>query len=524
MRLLCLKFAILSLTCLSLTAVHGHGDDEFLYGTFPEGFMWGLATSAYQIEGGWEADGKGPNTWDFWSHQNGGANIDDSKNGDVACDSYNKYLDDVRLLKSMGADFYRFSLSWSRIVPTGRVADGVSLPGIDYYNRLIDALLAEDIVPFITLYHWDTPLGVQNDGGWLNDTIVDHFADYARVTYEAFGDRVKWWLTFNEPHVFCLANWNYGEQDPFEQPPRQQYICAHNVVKSHAKAWRIYDEEYRQTQQGKMGITLNCDWSEPKDRSDPEHLEAMERSVQFRYGWWANPLTRGEYPKVMRDLVDAKSEPGQSRLPTFDPEWTRIINGTLDFLGLNHYSTHYVLPSDGTNRGLDGDANIRTEGDSSWDRNGIGWSVVPSGFRNIITWVSKQYSLPVYITENGYGGSEDEKLDDTGRQNYYRLYINEVLKAIECDGADVRSYTAWSLMDNYEWTMGYTARFGVHYVDFEDANRTRTPKESALQLTKIFAENGFPQPSSAVSGLPNLFILFIGLVPYVLYFFNRPTN
>lgn len=157
--------------------------------------------------------------------------------------------------------------------------------GINYYNRLIDALLAEDIIPFITLYHWDTPLGVQDDGGWLNETIVENFADYARIAYDAFGDRVKWWLTFNEPHVFCLANWNYGEKEPFDEPPRKPYICAHNVVKAHARAWRIYDEEFRSRQHGQVGITLNCDWSEPKNRSDPEHLAAMDRSVHFRVSY-----------------------------------------------------------------------------------------------------------------------------------------------------------------------------------------------------------------------------------------------
>lgn len=144
-------------------------------------------------------------------------------------------------------------------------------------------MLAEDIIPFITLYHWDTPQRIQEDGGWLDDKIVDHFADFARIAFEAFGDRVKWWLTFNEPHVFCLADWNYADKDIYkEEPPKRPYICAHNVVKAHAKAWRIYDEEYRSLQQGKMGITLNCDWSEPKNRSDPDHLEAMERSVNFR--------------------------------------------------------------------------------------------------------------------------------------------------------------------------------------------------------------------------------------------------
>jgi len=490
------KLVVLTLLILGISHCSAQ-EDDFLQDTFPENFMWGLATSAYQIEGGWDADGKGENTWDFWSHENNGTNIADGKNGDIACDSYNNYLSDVYLLKNIGANFYRFSLSWSRIVPTGRVLDGINRPGITYYNNLINALLDEGIVPFITLYHWDTPMGLQNDGGWLNETIVDHFADFSRVVFREFGDRVKWWLTFNEPHVFCLADWNYGLHEPWEEPPEKPYICTHNVVKSHARTFRIYDTEFRPSQDGKLGITLNCDWSEPKNQSDPEHMAAMDRSMHFRYGWWANPLLRGEYPEVMRQLVDAKSEAegrNQSRLPTFDAAWTDIVNGTLDFLGLNHYSTHYVLPSDGSNGWMDGDANIQSERDPSWNSSGIGWSVVPWGLRNVTTWVAREYQMPIYITENGYGAQESEGINDIERVNYYRAYINEVLKSIVYDGSDVRAYTAWSLMDNYEWTMGYTARFGVHYVDFEHPDRPRSPKRSAIELSHIFANNGFPPP------------------------------
>ncbi|OXA60944.1 Lactase-phlorizin hydrolase [Folsomia candida] len=486
-----LRFFALILLIVGVSYTAGQ-EDDFLYGQFPDGFLWGLATSS-----GWDADGKGESGWDFWSHENNGSNIADGKNGDIACDSYNNYMADVYLLKNMGADFYRFSLSWARIIPTGKLSDGINPAGIQYYNYLIDGLIANEITPFITLYHWDLPMGLLNEGGWLNETIVEHFADFSRVVFDAFGDRVKFWLTFNEPHVFCLADWNYGIHDPFLEPPEKPYICAHNVIKSHARAFRIYDEEFRPSQNGQMGITLNCDWSEPKNQSDPEHMLAMDRSVNFRYGWWANPLLRGEYPAIMRELVDAKSEAegrNSSRLPTFDSTWTEIITGTLDFLGLNHYSTHYVLPSDGLNGWMDGDANIRSERDPAWNSSGIGWSVVPWGLRNITTWVAREYQMPIYITENGYGAQESDMINDEERVNYYRAYINEVLKSIVYDGADVRAYTAWSLMDNYEWTLGYTARFGVHYVDFNHPARPRAPKQSAIELSQIFADNGFPLP------------------------------
>jgi beta-glucosidase/6-phospho-beta-glucosidase/beta-galactosidase len=246
--------------------------------------------------------------------------------------------------------------------------EGINQKGIDYYNELINALLAEGIQPFITLFHWDTPMGIQADGGWLHDGIVDHFADYAKIAFEKFGDRVKLWSSVNEPLSFCLSEWNYGEKNPFAEPYWKPYTCAHNVVKAHAKAWRIYDQLFRSYQHGQMGIALNCDWPEPKDQSDPEHIDAMQRSLLFRYGWWAHPLTKGYYPPIMRELIDSKSDPGQSRLPSFDAEWTDIIKGSLDFLGLNTYAAHYVLPSDGSDGRLNGDANIRTETDPAWNR------------------------------------------------------------------------------------------------------------------------------------------------------------
>lgn len=200
----------------------------------------------------------------------------------MACDSYHKYPQDIQALKNLGANFYRFSIAWTRIVPTGRVADGVNQGGIDYYNKLIDGLLAEGIQPFVTLYHWDTPLPlVKPDNGWLNETITSHFADYARVCFREFGDRVKLWLTFNEPAVFCGADWNYGAHDPFVQPPEKPYICAHHVTMAHALAYRIYDREFKPVQGGQLGITLNSNWAQAKNESDPEHQAASQRAMVF---------------------------------------------------------------------------------------------------------------------------------------------------------------------------------------------------------------------------------------------------
>jgi len=260
----------------------------------------------------------------------------------------------------------------------------------------------------------------------------------------------------------------------------------------------VYDEEFRPTQGGQVGITLNCDWPEPHDPDNYRHEEASNRSMHFHYGWWANPLLRGEYPPIMRELIDAKSineGRDESRLPTFDAEWTQIINGTLDFLGLNHYFAYHVEPRNINEppNWLHGDADIAVlPNDPSWNTTATGWPITPFGIRKVVKWIADEYDMPIYITENGYGHWENDTTEDPIRVDYYKNYINNVLKAIILDGADVRSYTAWSLIDNFEWDSGFTIRFGVHHVNYSDPNLTRTPKESSLYLKQLFADNGFP--------------------------------
>jgi lactase-phlorizin hydrolase len=310
-------------------------------------------------------------------------------------------------------------------------------------------------------------------------------------------------LTFNEPHVFCGAPWTYAYLNSLKwnEPPEKPYQCAHNVIKAHALAWRLYDEEFRPSQNGQVGITLNCDWPEPLDPDNPAHQNASDRSMHFHYGWWAHPLMYGEYPPIMPELVDKASliDEGreESRLPTFDLAWTTLINGTLDFLGLNHYFSYYVIPENEQNSSLwlDGDADIFiAPDDPSWNHTATGWPITPFGIRKVATWVSRQYNMPIYITENGYGHWFNDTTDDPIREDFYRQYINNVLKSIREDGSDIRSYTAWSLIDNMEWDSGFTIRFGVHYVNYSDPELPRSPKRSAMLLKQIFADNGFPQP------------------------------
>jgi len=472
-------------------------DDEFLYGTFPDDFLWGFATAAYQIEGGWDEDGKGPNIWDTFTHRDP-CPILECHTGDVACDSYHKYKEDVQLIKSIGGDYYRFSLSWSRILPDGTIGL-INQAGIDYYNNLIDELILNGIEPMITLYHWDLPEALMQIGGWPNEELIQHFSDYARLAYQSFGDRVKYWITFNEAFVVCQQGYAYGSHAPgIAEPAIKPYQCAHTILKSHAMAYRIYEAEFKGSQGGKCGITIDSGWYEPATNKT-EDIEAAERAVQFKHGWYASPVFFGKYPDVMRQLIDEKSlQEGrnESRLPHFDPGWTLLLKGSWDFLGLNHYTTELVTASEGGAPGWQGDQNTVTTQDDTWEESASSWlKVVPWGFYKLLNWIRVTYDNPLlYVTENGYSDYDDVGLNDTRRVNYYNLYINNMLKAVLLDGCNIKSYTAWSLMDNFEWAQGYTERFGVHFVDFNDPERPRTPKESAKFLTTLFADNGFPEP------------------------------
>lgn len=469
------------------------GRDDFYYDVFPEDFLWGYATSAYQIEGGWDADGKGESIWDRASHTIPGF-IQDNTTGDVACDSYNKYKEHVKLLKDSKADFYRFSLSWARILPDG-TTNNVNQGGIDYYNNLIDELVANGIQPFVTLFHWDLPQALsENVGYWDDERLVHLFANYSRVAFEHFGDRVKLWLTFNEPIVFCNNQWAYPNGYDISITP---YLAHHNVIKAHGLAFRIYEAEFMPQQQGQVGISLNTDWAEPLDGNKADDWAASHRFLQFRWGMFATPVTSGKYPDVMRKNIDAKSLAegrNESRLQHFDAYWTKIINGSAHFLGLNHYTSALVETRVHDTPGLYDDVDTAESKDPEWPQAAIGWLYeVPFGLRRLLKWIAMNYNnMPIFVTENGYSDFASDGVDDALRTNYYRKYVNEMLKAVKIDGVNLKGYAAWSLLDNMEWNNGYTVRFGVHYINFSDPNLTAVPKDSARMLTQVFQDNGFP--------------------------------
>ncbi|XP_018573214.1 myrosinase 1 [Anoplophora glabripennis] len=463
-------------------------EDDVNNKAFPDDFLFGTATASYQVEGAWNEDGKGENIWDRLTHTRSSL-ISDGSTGDVACDSYHKYKEDVALVKELGSQHYRFSLSWSRILPNG-TADVVNLAGVTYYRNLIKELKDNNIEPLVTLYHWDLPQVFQDQGGWPDEFIVDKFADYARVCFELFGSDVKYWLTFNEPKQTCLGGYADGSKAPaLQNPGVAEYKCTHNVLKSHAKAWHIYDQEFRATQNGKVSITIDTSWYEP-DSNSAQDEEATERKRMFEFGWYIHPIFIGDYPEVMKTRIAARSTAeglSESRLPTFTSEEVAYIRGTHDFLGLNTYSTSMVKAIDDLPIGQTSfynDVSVNEYQRSDWETAASGWlKIVPWGMRKLLNWISKTFNdPPILITENGVSDYGD--VDDTVRVNYYRDYLSNVRSAME-DGANVIGYTAWSLMDNFEWYAGYTEKFGLYKVDFNSPNRTRTPKTSAAYYKKV---------------------------------------
>ncbi|KAJ8943036.1 hypothetical protein NQ318_022580 [Aromia moschata] len=375
---------LLCASCFLATSYAGYRDDDYVINTkyFPDDFLFGVATASYQVEGAWNEDGKGENIWDYLTHLNP-AVIKDRSNGDIACDSYHKYKEDVALLKDLGVNHYRFSLSWSRILPKG-FAYQINELGVQYYKNLIKELKDNGIEPLITIFHWDTPLPVHEAGGWTSEFVIDYYADYARLCFELFGDQVKYWLTFNEPKQTCEQGYGSGEKAPFIQSHGiGEYLCTHNLLRAHAKAWHIYDEEFRASQNGNVGITLDTPWFEPNTTSEAD-LAASERILQFMFGWYANPIFNGDYPDIMKTRVAERSKQegfSSSRLPEFTQEEIDYINGTFDFLGLNHYSSYMISDMPEPEIGApswENDTAVLYWQDPSWTPSASDWIVVSS--------------------------------------------------------------------------------------------------------------------------------------------------
>uniref|UniRef100_A0A3Q1JNV5 beta-glucosidase n=1 Tax=Anabas testudineus TaxID=64144 RepID=A0A3Q1JNV5_ANATE len=470
------------------------------YGTFPQDFNWGVSSSAYQIEGAWNADGKGASVWDTFSQKPG--SIPANANGDVACDSYYRLDEDLYMLRALRVKSYRFSLSWSRIFPDGR-RTSLNQKGVDYYNRLIDGLLAHNITPMVTLYHWDLPQALHNLGGWANVEMIDIFNDFCDFCFATFGDRVKFWMTFNQPYTIAWSGYGLGEIPPnIKNPATAPYTVAHNLIKAHATAYHTYDDKYRKSQGGLVSIALSADWFEPKDVNVPREVVAADRALQFQLGWFAHPIFKnGDYPDAMKWQVGNKSELqrlSESRLPSFTEEEKSFIRGTADMFCVNHYTTkiarHATLRLSPKSYEYDRDFSEAEESDSPSTaidkQRAVAW-----GLRRLLNWIKEEYGDPeIYITENGVATDSKTTWDDPARVFYYKTYIDEALKAYDIDGVKVKGYIATSLMDSFEWLNGYKVGFGLHHVDFTNPNRPRTPKYSAHFYYQVIKDNGFPIP------------------------------
>ncbi|KAM7500485.1 hypothetical protein LguiA_024899 [Lonicera macranthoides] len=434
--------------------------NEVRRANFPKDFVFGTASSAYQFEGAYNEDGKGLNNWDYYTHKYP-ERITDKSTGDVANDFYHRYKEDVATIKNMGLDAYRFSISWSRILPHGTLNGGkVNQKGIDFYNNLIDELLANGIEPYVTIFHWDVPLALEDAyGGFLDSRIVEEYHHYAEICFSEFGDRVKHWITFNEPWTF--SNWGYatGELAPGRCSSWQElgctggdsgiepYLVGHHQLLAHAVTVKTYRQKYQKSQKGKIGITLLSHWFLPYSNSRDDH-DARKRAVDFMLGWFLHPLTYGEYPQSMRELIG-------SRLPSFTEEEFTALKGSFDFLGMNYYTTAYSFNA-------------------------------PPNEHSSYTTDARVHQTSI-CEKNDESLSVADACNDVVRKDYYHDHLCCLKKAISQHGVNVVGYFAWSLWDNFEWGAGYSVRFGMYYVDYEN-NLTRYEKYSAKWFKSILVK------------------------------------
>ncbi|XP_048001416.1 lactase-phlorizin hydrolase-like [Leguminivora glycinivorella] len=460
---------------------------------FPDDFIFGTATASYQIEGAWNEDGKSENIWDYNTHRDPSSIVDHS-NGDVAADSYHNYKRDVEMMRELGLDCYRFSLSWPRLLPSG-FPNQINQPGVDFYNNYIDEMLKYNIQPIITLYHWDLPQSLQDLGGFTNPLFAEWFEDYARVAYSLFGDRVKFWITFNEPMQICYQGYGSVTKMPeLNATGIGEYLCAKHLVMGHARAYHAYNNEFKPVQGGQCGFTINLQWYMP-DTDSEEDAHAVDLINQSNWALYTDPiyLPEGGFPKELSEIVANKSaEQGypRSRLPSFTEEERVYVQGTYDFLGLNHYSGNIVsatkykepqaVPS------IFDDIDVGWTVDETWLRGQAVWNyLVPNSLYNCLTLLRQRYNDPdIYVTESGWSNAPDADVIDQDRVTYYATIMEQMLNAID-DGVKLKGYMAWSLMDNFEWIKGYTERFGLYAVDFAAPERPRTPRLSAFFYKEV---------------------------------------
>jgi beta-glucosidase len=440
---------------------------------FPPDFVWGAATAAYQIEGAWQEDGKGESIWDRFSHTPG--KIQDGDTGDVACDHYHRWPEDIQLMQAIGVRAYRFSIAWPRVLPNGRGA--INPAGLDFYSRLVDGLLGAGIQPFVTLYHWDLPQALEDQGGWPERATADAFAEYADVISRRLGDRVKHWATFNEPMVSALLGYQLGVHAPGRTEVRDNVYASHHLLLAHGKALPVLRANVPDAQ---VGIVLNLSMQEPASNSAYDQI-AAHLSMAIANRWYIDPLMDRGYPA---EAVEAYGVDMEDLIQAGDMQ---TIAGPIDFLGINYYTRRIVR-----NDRVSEEKNDPVTHVASNDLTEMGWEVYPQGLHDILTWVNDNYEIPaLYVTENGAAYADvvapDGGVRDEQRIAYLRAHLAQAARAIQ-NGVPLKGYFAWSLMDNFEWGYGFSKRFGLIYVDY--ASLERTLKDSAYFYRDVIARNG----------------------------------
>ena len=435
--------------------------------------MWGASTSAYQIEGSPLADGAGPSIWQRFAHSPG--RTAHGETGDVACDHYRLWKSDVALMRQLGLQAYRFSIGWSRIFPQG--TGTLNTRGLDFYDNLVDELLANDISPNATLFHWDLPAALDDRGGWLNRDIADWFGDYARAVFARLGDRVPMWATLNEPWVVTDGGYLHGILAPGHRNMFEAPIASHNLLRAHGRGMQAFRAENRA---GQIGLVVNL---EPKDAASDwaADIAAAQRGDAYMNRQYLDPVFKGKYPDEMCEIFGAA-------WPKFPADDFALIRQKIDFLGINYY-TRGVVRDEPEARPVR-IAYVRQPEHAYTE---TGWEVHPQSLTRTLLWVTERYGpIPLYVTENGAAVYDAPHAIDGAVQDPLRVwYLREHLKAAHDairKGADLRGYFAWSLFDNYEWSLGYSKRFGIVHVDYE--TQERTPKSSARFYSRVIASNG----------------------------------
>ncbi len=436
---------------------------------FPEDFLWGVATASYQIEGSPLADGAGPSIWHHFSHTPGTTHNGDT--GDVACDHYRRYKEDVAIMKGLGIKSYRFSIAWPRIFPNGK--GKVNIKGIDFYDRLVDELMKANITPFVTLYHWDLPAALQDEGGWTNRDIASWFADYADYVFQRLGDRVKYWITLNEPWTTAFMGYMFGTDAPGMKDVYAAFKVVHNQLRAHSKAVSAFRDE---NLEGKIGITLFNQSLSPASQNEADIMTAQISHELVNYPLFLNPIFKGNYPEHLLSVA------GEYFPKDYECDMSDIKK-SIDFVGINYYSGSLVKADPSSPLG------IKTV-DRGLEKTEMGWEIYPQGLYEILTGLQDTYDpKEVFITENGVAFKDkvvDGEVHDKKRIDYLKAHFEQAHRAL-ADGVKLKGFFVWSLMDNYEWAEGYSKRFGIVYIDYK--TQKRIIKDSAKWYSGVISKN-----------------------------------